>query len=136
MKKPSARSIAAVVLIACLLLSAAALSAEAGIAFYGSTGLSMDGLKGWLGEKDPEDRIIVRTDESPTHLLFIWDSPDLQPRLTISDAKGVQIADLDLTKGNRVTLNAKGEFVCVISRRAGSGHWFCVVLGAREWDAR
>jgi hypothetical protein len=136
MKKPSARSIASVVLLAGLLLSAASLFAEAGIAFYGSTGLSMDGLKGWLGEKDPEDRIIVRTDESPTHLLFIWDSPDLQPRLTISGAKGIQIADLDLTKGNRVTLNARGEFVCVISRRAGSGHWFCVVLGAREWDAR
>ena len=65
-----------------------ACSAEAGIVFFGSTGLSMDGLKGWLGEKDPEDRIVVRTDESPTHLLFIWDSPDLQPRLSISDAKG------------------------------------------------
>jgi hypothetical protein len=136
MKKPSARSIASVVLLACLLLSAAGLSAEAGIVFHGSTGLSMDGLKGWLGEKDPEDRIVVRTDESPTHLLFIWDSPDLQPRLTVSDAKGVLIADLDLTKGNRVTLNARGEFICVISRRTGSGHWFCVVLGAREWDAR
>ena len=136
MKRPCARHIALALLLAGLFLSAAHLSAEAGIVFFGSTGLSMDGLKGWLGEKDPDDRIVVRTDESPTHLLFIWDSPDLQPRLVISDTKGVVVADLNLTKGNRVTLNARGEFVCVISRKSGSGHWFCVVLGTKEWDAR
>jgi hypothetical protein len=123
-------------LLAGSLLSPACLAAEAGIVFFGSTGLSLDGLKGWLGDKHTEDRIVVRTDESPIHLLFLWDAADLQPRLSISDAKGARIADLDLTKGNRVTLNARGEFVCVISRTKGSGHWLCVVLGAREWDAR
>ena len=136
MKKLRVRHLALALLAALVLLPAARVSAEAGIVFFGSTGLAMDGLKGFLGEKDTEDRIVLRTDESPTHLVFIWDSPDLKPRLTISDAKGALVADLDLANGNRVTLHAKGEFVCVLSRRSGSGHWFCVVLGAREWDAR
>jgi len=137
MKKPLARRlVAAVLLSTAFLLGAARLPAEAGIVFFGSTGLSVDGLKGWLGEKHREDRIVVRTDESPVHLMFFWDGPGLEPRLSISDSKGVAVADLDLARGNRVTLNARGEFVCVISARRGSGHWFCVVLGGKEWDAR
>jgi hypothetical protein len=137
MKKPLARRlVAAVLLSAAFLLGAARLPAEAGIVFFGSTGLSVDGLKGWLGEKHREDRIVARTDESPVHLMFFWDGPDLEPRLSISDSKGAAVADLDLTRGNRVTLNARGEFVCVISAKKGSGHWFCVVLGGKEWDAR
>jgi hypothetical protein len=130
------RLVASAFLCAAFLFGAARLPAEAGIVFFGSTGLSVDGLKGWLGEKHREDRIVVRTDESPIHLMFFWDGSDLQPRLSISDAKGAAIADLDLTKGNRVTLNARGEFVCMISAKKGSGHWFCVVLGGKEWDAR
>ena len=137
MKKLLARKlVAAVLLSTAFLLGAARLPAEAGIVFFGSTGLSVDGLKGWLGEKHREDRIVVRTDESPVHLMFFWDGPGLEPRLSISDSKGVAVADLDLARGNRVTLNARGEFVCVISAKKGSGHWFCVVLGGKEWDAR
>ena len=89
MRRPLARRlIASAFLCAAFLLGAARLSAEAGIVFFGSTGLSVDGLKGWLGEKHREDRIVVRTDESPIHLMFFWDGPDLEPRLSISDAKG------------------------------------------------
>jgi hypothetical protein len=120
-------------LIAALLCAGAAWG-EAGVVFYGSTGLSTEGLKGYLGEKHRRERIVVQSDESPVYLLFFWDSKDLQPMVSVSDSKGGKVADIDLTKGNIVTLKKRGRYVCMLSARQGSGHWFCVVMGGREWD--
>jgi len=116
-----------------LLLCAAALQAEVEIAGFGSTGLALDGQKGYLGPYDDWDRIVVRTDEPIVFLLFFWNGSGLEPRLRV-EKNGALIADLDLAKGNTVRLEGGGEFKCTISARAGSGHWFCVLLSGREWD--
>ncbi len=117
-----------------VLLCAGAAWGETGVVFYGSTGLSTEGLKGYLGDKHAQERIVIQSDESPVYLLFFWDSRDLKPTIAVSDAKGAKVADIDLTKGNIVTLKKKGRYVCMLSTRQGSGHWFCVVMGGREWD--
>jgi hypothetical protein len=108
--------------------------AETGIIYDASTGLGADALKGWLGDTHRQDRIVIRSDESPIRLFFFWDSPGLRPKLSISDGSGARIAEIDLTKGNIVTLSKPGYFVCTISTDKGSGSWFCVVIGSREWD--
>jgi hypothetical protein len=116
-------------------LAAAPLPAEVEIVFHGSTGLGLDGLKGYLGDGDRQDRIVVWSDEAPVHLLFFWDSPSLDPWVTVTDAKGLPIGEYQLGKANRVVLGRPGRYVLTIEVRKGEGHWFCVVLGSREWDA-
>jgi hypothetical protein len=129
MKNRASAAVAAV-----LLLCAAAAWGETRLLFHGSTGLSTDGLNGYLGEKHPKERIVVQSDESPVYLLFFWDSKDLQPVVSVSGSKGEKIAEIDLSKGNIVTFKRPGRYVCTLSARRGSGHWFCVLLGGREWD--
>lgn len=123
----------------CLALAAALaalpLPAEVQIVFHGSTGLGLDGLKGYLGGGDRWERIVVWTDEAPVHLLFFWDSPALEPWATVTDAKGAPIGEYQLVKANRVALGRPGRYVLTLEARKGEGHWFCVVLGSREWDA-
>jgi len=118
-----------------LALAASSLVAEVEIVFHGSTGLGLDGLKGYLGGGDLQDRIVVRTDEAPVHLLFFWDSPSLDPWVTVTDAKGALVGEYQLGTTNRVVLGRPGRYVLMLSARKGEGHWFCVVLGSREWDA-
>lgn len=108
--------------------------AEVQLVPYGSTGLGADALKGWLGAEHRQDRIVVKSDESPVYLLFYWDSGAFEPVVKIADAAGKPVAEVDLTKGNLVTLQKPGQYVCIISARKGSGHWLCVVLSGREWD--
>ncbi len=108
--------------------------AEAGLVYYGSTGLKTDGLNGYLGAEHPQDRIVVYSDESPVYLLFYWDSREMQPTVSVSDKAGKKVAEVDLTRGNLVTIGSPGQFVCMLSTRKGSGHWFCVVLSGRQWD--
>jgi hypothetical protein len=108
--------------------------AEARIAFYGSTGLALDGLVGFLGVHDRQDRIVVETDEAPVHVLFFWDSPSLDPWVTVTDAKGATIGEYQLGKANRVILGRPGRYVLMLSSASGEGHWFCVLLGSRQWD--
>ena len=117
-----------------LVLAAAPLPAEVQIVYYGSTGLGLDGLKGYLGDGDRQDRIVVLADEAPVHLLFFWDSPSLDPWVTVTDAKGATVGDFELGKANRVVLGGPGRYILVLTAKSGSGHWFCVVLGSREWD--
>jgi len=118
-----------------LALAAASLPAEVEIVFHGSTGLGLDGLKGYLGGGDLRDRIVVWTDEAPVHLLFSWDSPSLDPWVTVTDQKGATVGEHQLGKANRVALDRPGRYVLMLEARKGEGHWFCVVLGSREWDA-
>jgi hypothetical protein len=96
-------------------------------------GLGVEGRKGYLGPSNTHTSFAVRTDETPTYLLFIWDGKELEPWVRI-EKKGTPITEVDLTKGNRVTLSGSGTFTLTISAHAGSGHWLCVVLGGREWD--
>jgi hypothetical protein len=117
-----------------LAFAAAPVPAEVQIVVHGSTGLGLDGLKGYLGDQDRKDRIVVLTDEAPVHLLFFWDSPSLDPWVTVTDAKGAVVGEFALVKANRVVLGRPGRYVLVIEARSGAGHWFCVVLGSREWD--
>lgn len=117
-----------------LAVAAAPVPAEVQIVYHGSTGLGLDGLKGYLGEQDRKDRIVVLTDEAPVHLLFFWDSPSLDPWVTVADAKGAAVGEFALGKANRVVLGRPGRYVLMIEARSGAGHWFCVVLGSREWD--
>ncbi len=125
----------AVLLAALGLFAVIGAGAEARIAFYGSTGLSLDGLVGYLGEQDREERIVVETDEAPVRLLFFWDSLDLDPRVTVTDSAGRTVGEYSLARDNRVTLFSPGRYVLLLSSTAGAGHWFCVLLGSREWDA-
>jgi len=118
---------------ALLFLPAAALPAEVQIEDLQSTGLGLEGRKGYLGGADTQDRLVVHADESPIFLLFFWDGKDLEPWVKV-ERKGVVVAELDLTKGNKLTLIGGGDFVCTISSRKGSGHWLCVTLSGREWD--
>ncbi|HVP18614.1 MAG TPA: hypothetical protein VMU36_06420 [Spirochaetia bacterium] len=96
-------------------------------------GLGVEGRKGFLGPSNTHTSFVIRADESPAYLLFVWDSKDLEPWVRI-EQKGAQIVEVDLTKGNRVTLTGGGTFTLTISAHAGSGHWLCVVLGGKEWD--
>jgi hypothetical protein len=96
-------------------------------------GLGVEGRKGFLGPSNVHTSFVVRADESPAYLFFIWDGKDLEPWVRI-EKKGAQIVEVDLTKGNRVTLTGGGTFTLTISAHAGSGHWLCVALGGREWD--
>jgi hypothetical protein len=96
-------------------------------------GLGVEGRKGFLGPTNTHTSFVVRTDESPVYLFFIWDGKDLEPWVRI-EKKGTPIVEVDLTKGNRVTLTGGGTFTLTVSAHAGSGHWMCVVLGGREWD--
>lgn len=96
-------------------------------------GLGVEGRKGFLGPTNTHTSFVVRTDESPAYLFFLWDAKDLEPWVRI-EKKGAQIIEVDLTKGNRVTLSGRGTFTITILAHAGSGHWLCVALGGREWD--
>ena len=115
-------------------LSLTVLSSFADVRFVGSlgAGLGVEGRKGFLGPSNTHTSFVVRADESPAYLLFLWDSKNLEPWVRI-EKKGAQIVEVDLTKGNKVTLTGGGTFALTISAHAGSGHWLCVVLGGREW---
>jgi hypothetical protein len=126
----------AVALLAIGMLVGLEAGAEAHIAFYGSTGLALDGLKGYLGGGDRQDRIVVETDEAPVHLLFYWDSPSLDPWVTVTDRAGALIGEYQLRKANRIVFGRPGRYVLVLTARSGEGRWFCVLLGSREWDTR
>jgi hypothetical protein len=126
----------AALLVALGLCACQAAGAEARILFYGSTGLALDGLKGYLGDGDRRDRIVVETDEAPVHVLFFWDSPSLDPWVTVTDARGASIGTYQLAKTNRIILGRPGRYVLQIEARSGEGRWFCVLLGSREWDTR
>lgn len=122
------------VVMAILLACGAAFAfAEADVVVYGSTGLGTDALKGYVGQYHAKDRIEIFTDESPVYLFFSWDS-DMQPHLSIADKAGRSVQEVDLTKGDVVTLDKPGDYVCTLTAKSGSGHWLCVLLGGREWD--
>ena len=120
-------------LVALFFSAASSVSADVRVDFLKSTGLELDGRKGYLGPQDGVDQFVVVADESPLYLLFLWDGKDLDPALKVT-RKGSTVADLDLSAGNKVTLTGGGEFTCTISARKGAGHWLCVVLSGREWD--
>jgi hypothetical protein len=115
-------------------LAAFTAGAETRILFHGSTGLGLDGLTGYLGEQDRQERIVVETDEAPVHLLFFWDSKGLEPWVTVTDARGRRVGEQSLARGNRLTLGMPGRYVLMLSARRGTGHWFCVLLSGRQWD--
>ena len=77
---------------------------------------------------------VVETDEAPVHLLFLWDSTDLDPWVTATDAAGRTVGTYSLARSNRVTLSAPGRYVMMLSARSGAGHWLCVLLSGRQWD--
>jgi hypothetical protein len=116
------------------LFSAAGAWPEVQIKVNGSTGLAVDGLKGYLGGSDAQERLLIKTDEPQAYLLFFWDSADMALTLTVTDASGKRVAEVDLAKGNILTLSKPGEYVCMLTARKGSGHWLCIVMGSREWD--
>lgn len=122
--------------VALLALSAfAGLSAYADVRIAGAlgVGLGVEGRRGFLGPSNTHTSFVVKADESPSYLLFFWDGKDLEPWARI-EKKGTPIVEVDLTKGNRVTLKGKGTFTITVLAHAGSGHWLCVALGGREWD--
>ena len=127
------KAVAVPCLVALLFLAASSLPADVQVDFLKSTGLGLDGRKGYLSAQDSVDQFVVTADESPISLVFLWDGKDLVPGLKVT-RKGSVVADVDLTAGNRITLTGGGEFLCVISARKGTGHWLCVVLSGREWD--
>jgi hypothetical protein len=119
-------------LVALLFGAASALPADVQVDFLRSTGLGLDGRKGFLSAQDSVDQFVVMADESPVYLLFLWDDKDLVPGLKVTRG-GTTVADLDLSTGNKVRLTGGGEFLCTIAARKGTGHWLCVVLSGREW---
>jgi hypothetical protein len=120
-------------LISFLALPALASFADVRVVGALGAGLGVEGRKGFIGPANTHTSFVVRADESPAYLLFVWDGKDLEPWVRV-ERKGTQIVEVDLTKGNRVTLTGGGTFTLTISAHAGSGHWMCVVLGGREWD--
>ena len=120
-------------LVALLFGAAFSLAADVQVDFLKSTGLGLDGRKGYLGSQDSADQFVVVADESPVYLLFLWDGKDLVPALKVTQ-RGSTVANIDLSTGNKIRLTGGGEFLCTISARKGTGHWLCVVLSGREWD--
>jgi hypothetical protein len=120
-------------LVALLFGVSSSLPADVQVDFLKSTGLGLDGRKGYLSAQDSVDQFVIVADESPVYLVFLWDGKDLVPALKVTQ-KGSTVADLDLSTGNKVRLTGGGEFLCRISARKGTGHWLCVVLSGREWD--
>jgi hypothetical protein len=116
-----------------LFAAAPLVQAEVQIDLLRSTGLGLDGRKGYLSAQDSRDQFVVSTGESPIYLLFLWDSKDLALSLKV-EKKGAPAAEFDLTAGGKIRLAGSGEHVCTISARRGTGHWACVVLSGREWD--
>ncbi len=116
-----------------LVLSGLASFADVRVVGALGAGLGVEGRKGFLGPSNTHTSFVVRADESPAYALFFWDGKDLEPWVRV-EKKGTQIVELDLTKGNRVTLEGGGTFTLTVSAHGGSGHWLCVVLGGREWD--
>jgi hypothetical protein len=108
--------------------------AEVGIRTNGSTGLTVEGLKGYIGGPDAKERIVITSDEPQAFLLFFWDSNDLALSLTVTDSAGKRVAELDLSKGNVLTLSKPDQYVCTLYAKKGAGHWTCIVMGSREWD--
>ena len=92
---------ASLVALFCLL----ALHASADVRIVGAlgAGLGVEGRKGFLGPSNTHTSFVVRTDESPAYLFFLWDGKDLEPWVRV-EKKGSPIIEVDLTKGNRVTL--------------------------------
>jgi hypothetical protein len=127
------KTVAVPCLLALLLAGFTPLRADVEVDFLRSSGLGIDGRKGYLSQQDSADQFVVIADESPVYLLFSWDAKDLDPALRVT-RNGSVVAELDLSSGNKVTLTGSGEFVCTITARKGSGHWLCVVLSGREWN--
>jgi len=128
MKKTPVRGILAVVFI----LAALSLSADARVLSQAGAGIGVEGRRGFLGPSNTHTSFVVRADEPVVYLVFLWDA-DLQPLVRI-EKKGTPITQVDLTAGNRITLQGGGTFTLTISAQKGSGHWLCVALGGREWD--
>jgi hypothetical protein len=129
--KESLRSCLVVLALVC---ASAPSWSEVRLAANGSTGLAAEGLKGYLSNADRQERILIKTDEPQAYLLFFWDSRDLALTMTVTDASGKRVAEIDLSKGNILTLSKPGSYVCMLTARSGSGHWLCIALGSREWD--
>ena len=127
------RKVLSVAIVFLLSLPTLAMFADVRIPGSLGAGLGVEGRKGFLGPSNTHTSFVVRADESPAYLLFVWDGKDLEPWVRI-EKKGAQIVEVDLTKGNRITLAGGGTFTLTISAHAGSGHWLCVVLGGKEWD--
>jgi hypothetical protein len=126
-------TVAIPLLVGLLFTAAVSLPAEAFVDSYRSTGLGLEGRKGYLSEQDPQDLFVVVADESPVSLLFFWDTEQLAPSLKV-ERQGTLVANLDLKAGEKVTLTGGGRFVCTISASKGTGHWACVVFSGKEWD--
>ena len=108
--------------------------ADVQITLNGSTGLALEGLKGYLGGSDLKERILIRSDEPQAYIMFFWDSKDLEITLTLRDKSGKIVTEMNLVKGNILTISKPGNYECTLTAKKGSGHWLCVLLGSREWD--
>jgi len=128
MKKTALRGILAAVFC----LAALSLSADARVLSQSGAGIGVEGRRGFLGPSNTHTSFVVRADEPVVYLVFLWDA-DLQPLVRI-EKRGSPIIQVDLTAGNRITLQGGGTFTLTISAQKGSGHWLCVALGGREWD--
>ena len=116
-----------------LLCAAVASWSETRIGSDSGAGLGVEGRQGFIGPSNTHTSFVVTTDESVSYALFIWDGKELDPWVRI-EKKGTPIVEVDLAKGNRVTLKGAGTYALTISAHAGSGHWMCVLLGGQEWD--
>jgi hypothetical protein len=125
---------ASLIVLITLLCASVGVWADVQIRTNGSTGLAVEGLKGYIGGPDSKERILIKSDEPQAFLLFFWDSKDLALALTVTDKSGKLVAEIDLSKGNLLTLSRPGEYVCILSAKKGSGHWTCIAMGSREWD--
>jgi len=120
------------ILAAALSLAALAASADARVLSQSGAGIGVEGRRGFLGPSNTHTSFVVRADEPVVYLLFLWDG-DLGPLVRV-EKKGSPITQVDLSAGNRITLQGGGTFTLTISAEKGSGHWLCVALGGREWD--
>ena len=120
-------------LLAFFFVSTFSLAADARILSQAGAGLGVEGRRGYLGPANTHTSFVVRADESLVYLVFLWDGSDLEPWVRV-EKKGTPITEMDLSKGNRITLKGGGTFTLTVSAQKGSGHWLCVVLGGREWD--